>query len=45
MSGRLQNNMVVMCRRGKTGDFDMGSVALKVVASAPVPVVIAPGFE
>jgi len=38
-------DMVVMCRRGKTGDFDMGSVALKVVASSPVPVVIAPGFE
>ena len=36
-------DMVVMCRRGKTGDFDMGSVALKVVASSPVPVVIAPG--
>lgn len=38
-------DMVVMCRRGKTGDFDMGSVALKIVASSPVPVVIAPGFE
>lgn len=36
-------DMVVMCRRGKTSDFDMGSVALKVVATAAVPVVIAPG--
>ena len=38
-------DMVVMCRRGKTGNFDMGGVALKVVASSPVPVVIAPEFE
>jgi nucleotide-binding universal stress UspA family protein len=37
-----QIDMVVMCRRGKTSDFDMGSVALKVIANAPVPVVIAP---
>lgn len=35
-------DLVVMCRRGKTGDFDMGSVALKVAARSPVPVVIAP---
>jgi nucleotide-binding universal stress UspA family protein len=35
-------DMVVMCRRGKTSDFEMGSVAQKVVANAPVPVVIAP---
>lgn len=36
-------DMVVMCRKGKTGDFDMGSVAQKIVMTAPVPVVIAPG--
>jgi len=35
-------DMVVMCRKGKTGDFNMGSVAQKVVIYAPVPVVIAP---
>ena len=33
-------DMVVMCKKGKTGGFDMGSVAQKVVASSPVPVVI-----
>jgi len=38
-------DMVVMCRKGKTGDFNMGSVAQKVVANAPVPVVIAPGLN
>ena len=38
-------DMVVMCRRGKTGDFDMGGVARKVVANSPVPVVITPGPE
>ena len=36
-------DMVVMCRRGKTGDFKIGSVSQKVVANAPVPVVITPG--
>ncbi len=38
-------DMVVMCRKGKTGDFNMGSVAQKVVVNAPVPVVIAPGSK
>jgi len=36
-------DMVVMCRKGKTGDFDMGGVAQKVVVNSPVPVVITPG--
>jgi nucleotide-binding universal stress UspA family protein len=36
-------DMVVMCRTGKTGDFDMGSVAQKVAIRSPVPVLIAPG--
>jgi len=35
-------DMVVMCKKGKTGDFDMGGVAQKVVANSPVPVVITP---
>lgn len=35
-------DMVVMCRRGKTGSFDMGGVAQKVVAHSPVPVFVTP---
>ncbi len=35
-------DMVVMCRTGKTGDFDMGNVAQKVAIKSPVPVAIAP---
>lgn len=35
-------DMVVMCRKGKTGHFDMGGVAQKIAVSSPVPVVIAP---
>ena len=38
-------DMVVMCRKGKTGDFQMGSVTQKVATNAPVPVVIAPGSK
>lgn len=38
-------DMVVMCRKGKTGDFDMGGVAQKVVVNSPVPVVIAPASK
>jgi len=38
-------DMVVMCRKGKTADFDMGSVAQKVVVNSPVPVVIVPGSK
>ncbi len=38
-------DMVVMCRKGKTNDFQMGSVTQKVAAHAPVPVVIAPASE
>ena len=36
-------DMVVMCRKGRTAFFGMGSVAQKIVSTAPVPVVIAPG--
>jgi len=38
-------DMVVMCRKGKTGNFDMGGVAQKVVVNSPVPVVIAPASK
>ena len=34
--------MVVMCRKGEKGNFDMGSVAQKVVSNSPVPVVMIP---
>ena len=33
---------LVMCRKGKKGNFDMGSVAQKVVSNSPVPVVMIP---
>ena len=33
-------DMVVMCKKGKTGGFDMGGVARKVIAGSPVPVVV-----
>ena len=33
-------DMVIMCKKGKTADFDMGGVASKVVVRSPVPVVI-----
>ena len=33
-------NMVVMCRKGEGSDFDMGSVAQKVISKSPVTVVI-----
>lgn len=35
-------DMVVMCRKGKTGKFDMGGVAQKIVAHSPVPVIVTP---
>ena len=37
-----QIDMVVMCKKGRTGDFDMGSVSHKIAETAPVPVVIVP---
>lgn len=37
-----QIDMVVMCKKGKTADFDMGGVAHKIVEKSPVPVVIVP---
>jgi len=36
-------DMVVMCKKGKTADFDMGGVAQKVIAHSPVPVVVTSG--
>ena len=38
-------DLVVMCRKGHTARFDMGGVAQKVVANAPVPVIITPAGE
>jgi nucleotide-binding universal stress UspA family protein len=35
-------DMVVMCRKGKKGNFPMGGVAQKVVENSSVPVVITP---
>ena len=35
-------DLVVMCRKGAGGDFNMGGVARKVVAHLPVPVLIGP---
>lgn len=37
-------DMVVMCRKGKTGSFNMGGVAQKIVTHSPVPVFITPNF-
>lgn len=33
-------DMVVMCRKGEGGHFNMGGVAQKIVSNSPVPVVI-----
>ena len=33
-------DMVVMCKKGKTGSFDIGGVAQKIISSSPVPVVV-----
>jgi len=38
-------DMVVMCRKGKKGNFPMGGVAQKVVENSSVPVVITPSTE
>jgi nucleotide-binding universal stress UspA family protein len=35
-------DMVVMCKKGQTADFDMGGVAQKIAIMSPVPVVIVP---
>ncbi len=35
-------DLVVMCRKGEQGDFDMGGVAQKIAAHSPVPVLIGP---
>jgi nucleotide-binding universal stress UspA family protein len=43
--GEFEIDMVVMCRKGRTGNFDMGGVAQKVVVNSPVPVVIAPALK
>jgi nucleotide-binding universal stress UspA family protein len=37
--------MVVMCKKGEKGNFDMGSVAQKVVSNSPVPVVMIPNAK
>lgn len=37
-----QIDMVVMCKKGETADFDMGGVAQKIAILSPVPVVIVP---
>ncbi|MBW1822701.1 MAG: universal stress protein [Deltaproteobacteria bacterium] len=36
-------DMVVMCRKGESGEFNMGGTAQKVIEYSPVPVVITPG--
>jgi nucleotide-binding universal stress UspA family protein len=38
-------DMVVMCRKGKTGHFNMGSVSQKIVAQSPVPVIVTPNSQ
>jgi len=38
-------DLVVMCRKGKSGDFNMGGTAQKVIEYSPVPVVITPGLD
>jgi len=38
-------DLVVMCRKGKKGNFPMGGVANKVVENSSVPVVITPNAE
>ena len=38
-------DLVVMCRKGESGDFNMGGTAQKVVEYSPVPVVITPGLD
>lgn len=40
--GKEEIDMVVMCRKGEKGNFDMGSVAQKVVSNSPIPVVMIP---
>ncbi len=35
-------DMVVMCRKGESGEFNMGGTAQKVIEYSPVPVVITP---
>ena len=40
--GKEGIDMVVMCRKGEKGNFDMGGVAQKVVSNSPVPVVMIP---
>ncbi len=43
--GKEGIDMVVMCRKGEKGNFDMGSVAQKVVSNSPVPVVMIPNAK
>jgi len=38
-------DMVVMCRRGKSEEFNIGGVAQKIVTNSPVPVLITPGSK
>jgi nucleotide-binding universal stress UspA family protein len=38
-------DLVVMCKKGESGVFNMGGTAQKVVEYSPVPVVITPGMD
>ena len=41
---RYNIDMVVMCRKGESGEFNMGGTAQRVTEYSPVPVVITPSL-